>query len=152
MATNFNPQYTAEEIRLKSFLKQRGNCLLKLDTFRQTTGSVFFRDNKIRSCSYVKETANTLKAVPFYNKRDSTLYPTPSTVIQSWNSSTYTKPNTVYAGMGTQKPLHVVFYYLFSMILSMPEILQQLLIFEHLIEIPLKLKSVHGPVEIQSIT
>lgn len=78
------------------------------DLQRETTGSVFFRDNKIRSCSYIKETPGALKAVAFYDKRDNTLYPTPSHIKQSWNASTYGKPNTVYAGMGTSKPLHVV--------------------------------------------
>lgn len=119
---------------------------------RQTTGSVFFRDNKIRSCSYIKETANGFKAVPFYDKRDNKLYPTPSTVTKSWNSTTYVKPNTVYAGMGTHKPLHAVLNQLFSMILLMLEILQQYLILDHLIPIPLKLKQALVQVEMQSIT
>jgi hypothetical protein len=78
------------------------------DLQRDTAGSVFFRDNKIRSCSYIKETPGALKAVAFYDKRDNTLYPTPSHIKQSWNASTYGKPSTVYAGMGSSKPLHVV--------------------------------------------
>jgi len=81
-----------------------------------TTGSQFFRNNKIRSCSYVKETENCLKAVPFYDKRDSTLYPTPSQVKDSWNAHTHKRQETVYAGMGMQKPLTSVKYSLFSMI------------------------------------
>ena len=79
-----------------------------IDIQRETVGSFFFKDNKIRSCSYVKETENSLKAVPFYEKRDNTLYPTPSVVTKSWNSNTFDKPHTVYAGMGTLKPLHAV--------------------------------------------
>lgn len=105
MESAFNPEQTANEIRSKSFLKNRGNFSLTLDIQRQTTGSLYFRDNKIRSCSYVKETENSLKAVPFYDKRDTKLYPTPSHITQSWNATTYSKPTTIYAGMGTSKPL-----------------------------------------------
>ena len=99
MQTAFNPELTANDIRSKSFLKSR-------DLQRETSGSIFFRDNKIRSCSYVKEAENCLKAVPFYDKRDNTQYPTPSTFTKSWNANIHVKPTTVYAGMGSLKPLH----------------------------------------------
>lgn len=108
MQTSFNPEQTANDIRSKSFLKGRGTFNDTVDPQRDTNGSVFFKDNKIRSCSYVKETENALKAVPFYEKRDNTLYPTPSHIKQSWNATTYSKPNTIYAGMGSSKPLNAV--------------------------------------------
>lgn len=56
MATSFNPEQTANDIRSKSFLKNRGITFLISDPQRETTGSIYFRDNKIRSCSYIKET------------------------------------------------------------------------------------------------
>lgn len=108
MQSGFNPEQTANDIRAKSFLKSRGIACSSVDPQRETTGSVFFRDNKIRSCSYIKETPGALKAVPFYDRRDNTLFPTPSHIKQSWNASTYGKPSTVYAGMGSSKPLHAV--------------------------------------------
>ena len=54
MTSNFSPEPTAENIRSKSFLKQRSKNATHLDTARATVGSHFFKDNKIRSCSYVK--------------------------------------------------------------------------------------------------
>jgi len=68
-------------------------------------GSAFFKDNKIRSCSYVKEASGGLKAVPFYDKRDNTLYPTPSAVLKSWNSDVHSLRQSLYAGIGNTKPL-----------------------------------------------
>lgn len=53
----------------------------------------------------MKETENALKAVPFYDKRDNRLYPTPSLHTNSWNGKTYAQPSTIYAGMGSLKPL-----------------------------------------------
>jgi hypothetical protein len=79
-----------------------------LDTMRET-GSAFFQDNKIRSCSFVKESKDgDLKAVPFYDKRNNTVYPTKSDVKNSWNSTVHSQPKTLYAGMGTTKPLSAV--------------------------------------------
>lgn len=115
MATGFNPEQTANDIRSKSFLKSRCTFFGELEIPRETTGSIFFRDNKIRSCSYIKETENALKAVPFYQKRDNTLYPTPSIVHQSWNANVHSHPETVYAGMGSSKPLSSVPINPFSM-------------------------------------
>ena len=43
--------------------------------------------------------------MPFYDKRDNALYPTPSLHSSSWNGKTYAQPTTVYAGMGKLKPL-----------------------------------------------
>lgn len=61
----------------KSFLHGRGNFIDILDSLRERgTGSQFFSDNRIRSCSYVKEEKGGLKAVPFYDKRNNTVYPT----------------------------------------------------------------------------
>ena len=128
MATSFNPEQTANDIRSKSFLKNRGITFLISDPQRETTGSIYFRDNKIRSCSYIKETQNALKAVPFYDKRDNTLYPTPSMVKSSWNANTYAKPSTIYAGMGSLKPLHSVKFYLFSTVQKTQEIQWEYLI------------------------
>ena len=54
MQSSFNPEQTANDIRTKSFLKSRGTVFITLDPKRETTGSIFFKDNKIRSCSYVK--------------------------------------------------------------------------------------------------
>lgn len=53
---SFNPQDIAKTIMDKSFLKKRGKNIINLDSLRETgTGSNFFQDNRIRSCSYVKE-------------------------------------------------------------------------------------------------
>lgn len=128
MATSFNPEQTSNDIRSKSFLKNRGTTLINTDPQRETTGSIYFRNNKIRSCSYIKETQNALKAVPFYDKRDNTLYPTPSIVKSSWNANTFAKPSTVYAGMGSLKPLHSVRLNLFSMVQKIQEIRWEYLI------------------------
>ena len=88
------------------------------------TGSAFFQDNKIRSCSFVKENKDgDLKAVPFYDKRNNTIYPTKSDVKDSWNSTVHSRPQSLYAGMGNTKPLSSVNIYLifFSIILKNKE-------------------------------
>jgi hypothetical protein len=54
MQSSFNPEQTANDIRSKSFLKCRGKVCIISDPKRETAGSVYFKDNKIRSCSYVK--------------------------------------------------------------------------------------------------
>lgn len=103
-----NPEQSANDMRSKSFLKSRGIDFDSVDPQRETNGSIFFRDNKIRSCSYIKQTENALKAVPFYDKRDNTLYPTPSHITKSWTANVHSQPNTVFAGMGVNKPLNSV--------------------------------------------
>ncbi len=61
-------------------LQPRGNCLINYEQIlpqaqrypsvhteeARQTGSKFFQQNKIRSCSFVKETSDGFKAVPFY--------------------------------------------------------------------------------------
>jgi hypothetical protein len=121
MNSGFNPETTAQDIRSKSFLKSRGTSFKYTDNLRETTGSQFFKDNRIRSCSHVKETEGGHKAVPFYDKRNNTLYPTPSNVTQSWTSNVHSNKGTVYAGMGSLKPLHSVQNILCSIILTQPE-------------------------------
>ena len=73
------------------------------------SGSRYFQDNRIRSCSYIKDTKAGSKAVPFYDKRDNTQYPTKSTVIDSWNKKTFNNSSALSAGMGIGKPLAVVY-------------------------------------------
>lgn len=73
------------------------------------TGSKFFQDNKIRSCSYVKEDKNgNTKAVAFYDRRNSTVYPTKSDFERSWSASIHGQPKPLNAGMGSSKPLSSV--------------------------------------------
>lgn len=53
-----------------------------------------------------------MKAVPFYDKRNNTMYPTKSDQIKSWNSTVHSRPQSVNAGMGSCKPLSsVIFLY-----------------------------------------
>lgn len=52
--THTNPEDTAREIMNLSFLKSRGIHINIYTGEMRDTGSKFFRDNKIRSCSYVK--------------------------------------------------------------------------------------------------
>ena len=86
------------------------------------SGSKFFVDNKIRSCSYVKsERDGHMKAVPFYDKRNQTMYPTRSEVGKSWTSNTHSNRKNLNAGMGSKKPLIAVIYFLFSTTLMTPE-------------------------------
>lgn len=83
------------------------------------TGSKVFQDNKIRSCSYVKEDKDgNTKAIPFYDKRNSTVYPTKSDFARSWSASIHGQPKALNAGMGSSKPLTPVNYlfYFFSTI------------------------------------
>ena len=49
-------------------------------------------------------------------------------VKSSWNANTYAKPSTIYAGMGSLKPLHSVKFYLFSMVQKTQEIQWEYLI------------------------
>lgn len=79
------------------------------------SGSDFFHDNKIRSCSYVKETKGGFKAVPFYDKRDNTIYPTQSTLRRSWTSTVHSNKGPEHAGGGLNKTLGVVYLILRSM-------------------------------------
>jgi len=51
------------------------------------------------------ETNDGFKAIPFYEKRDQTQYPTPSTVTRSWSSNVYKNRSIFHAGMGIAKPL-----------------------------------------------
>lgn len=75
------------------------------------TGSKFFQDNKIRSCSYVKEDKDgNCKAVAFYDKRNQTVYPTRSDITRSWSACTHNPPKPLNAGMGTTKPLTSVHF------------------------------------------
>lgn len=79
------------------------------------TGYKDFQDNKIRSCSYVKEVGDGLvKAVPFYEKRNTTVFPTKSDFTRSWSSNIYSSPKNLNAGMGTKKPLIAVTIFLKS--------------------------------------
>ena len=78
------------------------------------TGSKFFQDNRIRSCSYVKEDKDkNTKAVPFYERRNTTVYPTKSDFTNSWTAGTYSQPKFLNAGMGSKKPLITVINSLF---------------------------------------
>lgn len=73
------------------------------------TGSKFFQDNKIRSCSFVKEDKEgNCKAIPFYDRRNNTVYPTKSDFTRSWSASTHGQPIPLKAGMGSSKPLTTV--------------------------------------------
>ena len=86
----FNPEDTAKMILMKSYLPKRCSTFFILEDKRQTgTGSEFFQDNRIRSCSYVKETKKGLKAIPYYDKRNDKIYPTYSTSKKSWTSETH---------------------------------------------------------------
>ena len=44
--------------------------LLQSRNVDRLTGSKFFNDNRIRTCSYIKQNGNTFTAVPFYDKRN----------------------------------------------------------------------------------
>ena len=67
----FNPEDVAKAMASSSFLKSRGFLSTYSGNLREEgTGSNFFQDNKIRSCSYVKECKGGLKAMPFYDKRE----------------------------------------------------------------------------------
>jgi hypothetical protein len=79
-----NPEHGLPSIRdtfSKSFLKSR--------EVHRESGSKFFHDNRIRTCSYVKETNGGFAAVPFYEKRTEKSYGQPSTHLSSWNAQTY---------------------------------------------------------------
>lgn len=99
----------------------KGYLFLHLEEARQT-GSKFFQENKIRSCSFVKETVYGFKAVAFYDKRDNKQYPTPSTVTRSWSSNTHNNSRLLHAGMGVTKPLLPVPFSLFSIIRMLREV------------------------------
>lgn len=92
----------------KSFLHKRGNNRIIADSQREYgTGSNFFHDNRIRSCSYVKEAEGGYKAVPFYDKRDNKIYPTESTLRRSWTSTVHSNKEGEHAGGGMNKTLGV---------------------------------------------
>lgn len=81
------------------------------------TGSKFFQDNKIRSCSYVKEDKDgNTKAIPFYDKRNNTIYPTKSDFARSWSSKVYDQPKSLNAGMGSSKPLAPVIHLIYLLV------------------------------------
>ena len=85
-----NPEDIAKTIMTKSFLQSRCIISYYLESLReQGTGSEFFHDNRIRSCSFVKECKGALKAVPFYDKRDNKIYPTDSVLKHSWSSTVH---------------------------------------------------------------
>lgn len=103
-SSEIDPEQTANQIMEKSFLKSRGMDIVMQEAKRDT-GSEFFRDNKIRSCSFVKETENCLKAYPFYDKRNQTIYPTPSALRNSWTATVHSNTRHYHAGMGNNKTL-----------------------------------------------
>lgn len=84
--------------------------LNNLENLRENTGSEFFHDNRIRSCSYVKECKGGLKAVPYYDKRDNKIYPTPTDVAlrRSWTSSVHSNRGQEHAGGHRDKSLSAV--------------------------------------------
>lgn len=95
-----NPEHALPSLRdtfSKSFLKSR--------EVQRESGSKFFQDNRIRTCSYIKETKDGFTAVPFYDKREEKTYGLPSTHISSWNAQTYSSKGFEHAGMGRQKTL-----------------------------------------------
>lgn len=66
----------------------------------------YFRDTKIRTCSYVKENPNgTYSAVPFYDKRATKQYPTASQYTTSWSSFVHRVRDHQHAGVGVHKSL-----------------------------------------------
>jgi len=70
------------------------------------TGSRYFVDNKIRSCSYIKSDKDGhMKAIPYYDKRNQTTYPTRSEYGKSWTSTIHSNNKNLNAGMGSKKPL-----------------------------------------------
>jgi hypothetical protein len=88
----------------RSFLKSRGSAVGNADSQR-ASGSKFFQDNRIRTCSYVKEKGNDFVAVPFYDKRDNKEYPTRSEWRKSWNASVHCNKGVEHAGVGLGKTL-----------------------------------------------
>lgn len=104
----FNPEDAAKSIFQNSFLKGRGmNNANKIESKREAgMGSKDFQSNRIRSCSYVSNRGNdVLRAVPFYDKRQSETFPSKSLFAKSWNSEIYSNKSICYAGMGSKKPL-----------------------------------------------
>lgn len=89
----------------RSFLRSRGTHKGYADSQR-ASGSKFFQDNRIRSCSYVKDKGNNFVAVPFYDKRNDKVYPTRSEWRKSWNASVYCNKQVEHAGIGIGKTLH----------------------------------------------
>ena len=87
----------AETINTKSLLHSRA-----LD---RMSGSKFFEDNRIRTCSYIKQTGTTFTAVPFYDKRSTKEYPTRSSWTTSISQDAYSKRSQEHAGMGASKTL-----------------------------------------------
>lgn len=72
---------------------------------KRDSGSRFFQDNRIRSCSYVKEKSGGFVAVPFYDKRDDRTYNTKSEWKKSWNNDVHSNRAVEYAGIGLEKTL-----------------------------------------------
>lgn len=113
-----NPEDMAKTIMTKSFLHGRGFYFFIKDSLRERgTGSDFFHDNRIRSCSYIKEDKGGYKAVPFYDKRNNTIYPSDSTFRKSWNSTVHSNKKSEFAG-GMRKTLTAVLLIKFSTILK----------------------------------
>lgn len=116
-----NPEHMAQTIMTKSFLHARGFYFFILESLRERgTGSDFFHDNRIRSCSYIREDKGGYKAVPFYDKRNNTTYPSDSTFRKSWNSTVHSNRKSEYAG-GITKTLTAVLLIKLSTILKHQE-------------------------------
>ena len=75
--------------------------------------------------------------MPFYDKRDNTIYPTKSIIGKGWTQSVHSNERPLSAGMGTMKPLSPVtsFILIFSIIPKLQEVLWGLLILDHLTQI-----------------
>lgn len=73
----------ADTINTKSLLQSRA-----LD---RMSGSKFFGDNRIRTCSFIKQSGTTFTAVPFYEKRNTKEYPTRSSWTTSISQDAYSK-------------------------------------------------------------
>jgi hypothetical protein len=69
------------------------------------SGTKFFEDNKIRTCSFIKQNGTTFTAVPFYDKRKTIEYPTRSSWTSSMSRDAHKTKNVEHAGMGMGKTL-----------------------------------------------
>ena len=87
----------------------------------QGTGSEFFQDNKIRSCSFVKECKGGLKAVPFYDKRNDKKIITDSEVRGSWTATVHSNKGGEHAGGYRNKSLTMVLINQIFSITQMPK-------------------------------
>ena len=87
----------ADAINTKSLLQTRA--------FDRMSGTRFFGDNKIRTCSYIKQNGTTFTAVPFYDKRNTREYPTRSSWTTSISRDAHSNKSPEHAGMGLGKTL-----------------------------------------------